>query len=82
MARRRLSWLKTIAKTGRYIPQSQVAACWLGAGNFDEAVRSFERAAEDRDPLTVWFWAYPMLRHIRGHSGYERLIDQIGLVRY
>jgi tetratricopeptide (TPR) repeat protein len=82
VARRRLSWLKTIAKTGRYIPQSQVAACWLGAGNFDEAVRSFERAAEDRDPLTVWFWAYPMLRHIRGHSGYESLIDQIGLVRY
>jgi hypothetical protein len=74
--------LKTIAKTGRYIPQSQVAVCWLGAGNFDEAVRSFERAAEDRDPLTVWFWAYPMLRHLKGYSGYERLIDQIGLVRY
>lgn len=82
VARRRLSWLKTIAKTGRYIPQSQVAACWLGAGNFDEAVRCFEKAAEDRDPLTVWFWAYPMLRHLKGHSGYERLIDQIGLVRY
>jgi tetratricopeptide (TPR) repeat protein len=82
VARRRLSWLRTIGKTGRYIPHSQVAACWLGAGNPDEAVRSLERAAEDRDPLAVWFWAYPMFRRLHGHGGFERLIDQIGLIRY
>jgi tetratricopeptide (TPR) repeat protein len=82
VARRRVSWMKTIGKTGRYIPQSQIAACYLGAGDLDEAARGFERAAEERDPLTVWFWAYPMLRHLRGHAGFEGLIDRIGLVRY
>jgi tetratricopeptide (TPR) repeat protein len=82
VARRRVSWLRTIAKTGRYIPHSQVAACWIGAGNPDEAVRSLERAAEDREPIAVWFWAYPMTRHLRGHGGFERLIGQIGLVRF
>jgi hypothetical protein len=74
--------LRTIGKTGRYIPDSQIAACWLGAGNPDEAVRSLERAAESRDPLAVWFWAYPMFRRLHGHTGFERLIDQIGLIRY
>jgi tetratricopeptide (TPR) repeat protein len=82
VARRRVSWLRTIGKTGRYIPDSQIAACWLGAGNPDEAVRSLERAAESRDPIAVWFWAYPMFRRLHGHTGFERLIDQIGLIRY
>jgi tetratricopeptide (TPR) repeat protein len=82
VARRRISWLRAIEKTGRYVPQSQVAACWIGAGNANEAVRSLERAAEDRDPIAVWFWAYPMTRHLQGHPGFERLIDRIGLVRY
>ena len=82
VARRRVSWLRAIEKTGRYIPYSQVAACWIGAGNLDEAVRCLERAAEDRDPIAVWFWAYPMTRHLHGHSGFERLIDRIGLIRY
>lgn len=82
VARRRVSWLRAIERTGRYIPHSQVAACWIGAGNPDEAVRSLERAAEDRDPIAAWFWAYTTSRHLRGHAGYERLIDQIGVIRY
>ena len=82
VARRRLAWFRAVERTGKYIPHSQVAACWMGLGNFDQAVHSLERAAEDRDPLAVWFWAYPMTRHLRGHAGFERLIDQIGLVRY
>jgi tetratricopeptide (TPR) repeat protein len=82
VARRRVSWLRAIEKTGRYIPQSQIAACWIGAGDPDKAVRSLERAAEDRDPIAVWFWAYPMTRHLHGHAGFERLIDQIGLIRF
>ena len=82
IALRRLTWLRTIAKTGRYIPHSQIAACWIGAGDYDEAVRSLERAAEDRDPIAVWFWAYPMTRHLQSHEGFQRLIDRIGIVRY
>jgi tetratricopeptide (TPR) repeat protein len=82
VAQRRISWFRAVEKTGKYVPQSQVAACWIGAGDLDKAVASLERAAEDRDPLAVWFWAYPMTRHLHGHSGFERLIDQIGLVRY
>lgn len=82
IARRRLAWMRAIAKTGRYIPYSQIAACWIGLGNHSEAVRSLERAAEDRDPIAVWYWAYPMTRHIRGEKGFTTLIDQIGLIRY
>jgi tetratricopeptide (TPR) repeat protein len=82
VARRRATWLRAIGKTGRYVPHSQIAACWIGAGNPEEAVRSLERAAEDREPIAVWFWAYPMTRHLHGQCSYERLIDQIGLIRY
>jgi tetratricopeptide (TPR) repeat protein len=81
-ALRRITWFRAIEKTGRYIPQSQVAACWIGAGNHREAVRSLERAAEERDPLAVWYWAYPMTRHLQGNADFERLVDQIGLIRY
>ena len=38
---------------------------------------------QDRDnTLMVWFWAYPMTRNFQGHAGFERLTDQVGLVRY
>jgi hypothetical protein len=59
-----------------------VAACWLGAGDCDRAVRHLEFSLEDRDPLAVWFHAYPFFRHLHGHTGFERLIEQIGVVRY
>jgi tetratricopeptide (TPR) repeat protein len=82
IARRRLTWFNTISKSGRYIPPSQLAACHIGLGNHDEAVRSLKQAAEDRDPLAVWFWAYPMTRHLHGHSGFQALIDELRLIRY
>jgi len=82
VAKRRLTWLKTIERTGKYIPPSQMAACWLGAGDADEAVRYLERAAEDRDPLAVWFHAYPFFRRLHGHARFRRLIDGMGLVWY
>jgi hypothetical protein len=82
VARRRISWLRAVQKTGRYIPPTQFAACWLGAGDLDQAVRCLENAAEDRDPLAVWFHAYPFFRHLHRHAGFRRLIDQIGLVWY
>ena len=80
VARRRISWFRTIQKAGRYIPPSQFAACWLGAGNVDEAIQCLENAAEDRDPLVVWFHAYPFFRHLHGHARFRHLIDRIGLV--
>jgi tetratricopeptide (TPR) repeat protein len=80
MARRRLSWLRAIQKTGRYVPPSQLAACWLGAGDPDRAVECLEAAADDRDPLAVWFHAYPFFRHLHAHEGFRRLIDRMGLV--
>ena len=80
LAHRRLTWLKTAARTGQYVPPSQFAACWLGVGESDRAVQHLEQAAEERDPLAVWFHAYPFFRHLHGHSGFRRLIDQIGLV--
>ncbi len=82
VARRRIKWLQTIQKTGKYIPPSQFAACWLGAGDVDEAARWLERAAEDRDPLSVWFHAYPFFRHLHGNTRFRALIDRIGLVWY
>jgi len=82
VARRRITWFRGIQRAGRYIPPSQVAACWLGAGDFDEAVRSLEAGVEDRDPLAVWFHAYPFFRHLHAHAGFQSLIDRIGLIRY
>ncbi len=82
IARRRLAWFRTIEKSGKYIPPSQLAACWLGTGNPDQAVAHLEKAAEDRDPLAIWFHAYPFFRHLHGHSGFQRLIANMGLVWY
>ena len=80
VARRRIAWFGAARKAGRYVPPSQLAACWLGAGEPDEAVRQLEAAAEDRDPLAVWFHAYPFFRHLHGHAGFRSLIDRMGLV--
>jgi tetratricopeptide (TPR) repeat protein len=82
VARRRISWFRGIQRTGRYIPPSQIGACFLGAGDLDAAVRHLDASVEDRDPLAVWFHAYPFFRHLHGHKGFERMIDRIGVVRY
>jgi len=37
---------------------------------------------EDRDPLAVWFHAYPFFRHLHAHSGFQGLIGRIGVVPY
>jgi tetratricopeptide (TPR) repeat protein len=78
----RIAWFRGLQRTGRYIPPSQIAACWLGAGDLDEAVRQLEQSVEDRDPLAVWFHAYPFFRHPYGHSGFQRLLEQIGVIPY
>jgi hypothetical protein len=82
VARRRISWFRAAQKAGKYIPPNQFAACWLGAGEPDEAVRCLEAAAEDRDPLVVWFHAYPFFRHLHGCASFRNLIERIGLVWY
>ncbi|HXK02192.1 MAG TPA: tetratricopeptide repeat protein [Verrucomicrobiae bacterium] len=81
IALRRISWFRGIQRTGRYIPPSQLAACWLGAGKPDLAVHHLESSVEDRDPLAVWFHAYPFFRHLHSHPGFQNLIDRIGLIR-
>lgn len=82
VARRRIAWFRSIQRTGRYIPPSQFAACWLGAGDLDRAVQHLEASVEDRDPLAVWFHAYPFFRHLYGHAGFRRLMKHIGVVEY
>ena len=81
-AQRRLSWMRAISRTGLYIPASQVAACRIGLGDVEQAVTNLEKAADERDPISLLFWAYPMTRHLRGNARFEQLIDTIGLVRY
>ncbi|MGA3237426.1 MAG: tetratricopeptide repeat protein [Bryobacteraceae bacterium] len=81
VARRRVSWMRALGRTGAYIPQCQIAVCWIGIGDYDEASRYLHQAAEDRDPVAVWFWAHPVFRHLRGHREFEDLIDIMGLVR-
>ncbi len=80
IALRRIHWLKTAMKTGKHVPQSQIAACWIGAGNSEEAAACLERAADERDPLTVLFRAYPMTRHLKGHARYDSLMSRLGLI--
>jgi tetratricopeptide (TPR) repeat protein len=81
VARRRIAWFRGIQRAGRYIPPSQIAACWLGAGDPDAAVRHLEASVEDRDPLVVWFHAYPFFRHLHAHAAFQSLIDRIGVIR-
>jgi tetratricopeptide (TPR) repeat protein len=81
VARRRVSWLRGLARTGVYIPHSQIAVCWIGIGDREQAVRSLEQAAGEREPIAVWFWAHPVFRDLRGEPGFEKLIDRIGLMR-
>jgi tetratricopeptide (TPR) repeat protein len=80
VAMRRIQWLRAAGKTGKHIPQSQIAACWIGAGNCEEAAMCLERAAEERDPLTVLFRAYPMTRHLKGNARYDSLMTRLGLI--
>ena len=82
VARRRIAWFHGLQQAGRYIPPSQIAACSLGLGDLDSAVRDLAASVEDRDPLAVWFHAYPFFRHLHAHSGFKKLIDGIGIVRY
>ena len=82
VARRRIQWLQAFEKVGVYVPPSQIAACQLGAGNTEGAIGQLERSREERDPLMVWFHAYPFFRHLYGHPRFERLIESIGTVRY
>ena len=82
VARRRIVWFRGLERAGRYIPPSQIAACWLGAGDFDKAVCHLRSSVQDRDPLAVWFHAYPFFRHLHDHPEFERLIEEIGVVRY
>ncbi|MDX1982172.1 MAG: tetratricopeptide repeat protein [Bryobacteraceae bacterium] len=82
VARRRISWLSTIRRAGKYVPPSQIGACWLGAGNLDNAVRFLEESAEEREPLVAWYHAYPFFRHLHGHPGFESLLSRVGVVRY
>jgi tetratricopeptide (TPR) repeat protein len=82
VAHRRISWFRSIQRTGRYIPPSQFAACWLGAGDSDKAVRFLEAAVEDRDPLAVWFYAYPFFRHLHENARFRNLIETLGVVRF
>jgi hypothetical protein len=46
----------------------------------DEAIHCLENAAEDRDPLVVWFHAYPFFRRLHGYARFRNLIERIGLV--
>jgi len=82
VAQRRLQWLSGLEKLSVYVPPSQIAACYLGTGEYDAAIRSLELARDERDPLMVWFFAYPFFRHLHGNVRFERLIDSIGLVRF
>jgi tetratricopeptide (TPR) repeat protein len=80
--RRRIAWFRGLQRAGRYIPPSQMAACWLGMGDLDKSVRHLEASVEDRDPLAVWFHAYPFFRHLHGHRGFQQLMERIGVVRF
>lgn len=82
IARRRLSWMNGLRHLGVYVPATQVALCWLGMGELERAVDELERGCEERDPQVVWLQALPFCRHLAGVRRFQKLIDQIGLVRF
>ncbi|MEZ5403875.1 MAG: hypothetical protein R2729_29615 [Bryobacteraceae bacterium] len=82
VARRRLSWFRATRRTGIWIPNTQLALCWMGIGDANEALGHLELAAGDREPLVIWYHAYPFFRHLHGHPRFEALVDRAGVTRY
>jgi Tfp pilus assembly protein PilF len=80
-ARRRMLWLRTVKRAGQHVPSSQFAACALGLGNPLQAIQYFADGAAERDPLAIWFHAYPLIRHLDEYPAYQQLIDSMGLIR-
>ncbi|MEZ5353889.1 MAG: hypothetical protein R2762_14725 [Bryobacteraceae bacterium] len=82
VARRRLSWFRAVQRTGVWIPNTQLCLCWMGIGDHDKAMYHLELAAEDREPLVIWYHAYPFFRHLRDHPRFEVLLARVGATRY
>jgi Tfp pilus assembly protein PilF len=81
VAKRRQLWLTAIRRAGQHVPSSQFAACALGLGDLKAAARHLRAGAEERDPLAIWFHAYPFFRHLDGEPEYLELIESLGLIR-
>ena len=62
------------------VPPFQVAIAALGAGEPDEAVGWLRTAAMQANaPQSMLYHMVPQLRHLKGHVGYQRLLEELRL---
>jgi len=64
---------------GEYVSPFDTAFVQLGLGRDEEALAGFERAAESRTPMAIWFGVLPELAHLRANRRFAKLLPRIGL---
>ena len=62
-----------------FVPPLHIGYAYLGLGEDDEALRSFEQAVEEGGGWNVWLPRYPEARHLHGHPRFRSLVSRMGL---
>jgi TolB-like protein/Tfp pilus assembly protein PilF len=62
-----------------FVPPLHIGYAYLGLGEDDEALRSFEQAVEEGGGWNVWLPRYPEARHLHGHPRFRSLVNRMGL---
>jgi len=71
--------LLAASAAGVYVPPSQLAAIYVGLGDYDLALRHFRLAAQLNDPIFHWFPYLPHLRHVAAHTDFQVFLRDVGL---
>jgi len=75
-ARRVLDQLEQVSQH-RYVPAYGIGLIYLGLGEKDQALRSFEKSYEDRDGTEIgYIKVNPLLDSLRGDPRFEALVEK------
>jgi len=76
-ARRLLAELEQVSQH-RYVPAYGIGLIYLGLGEKNQALRSFEKSYEDRDGTEIgYIKVNPFLDSLRGDPRFEVLVEKI-----
>ena len=77
-ARSLLAGRLELAKT-RYVPPTDIAAIYVGLGEFDAAFELLEKGYEARDTWMVFLGMLPQFQSLHGDPRFTDLLRRIGL---
>ena len=74
-------FLGNLEELGRkvYVPQLSFGFIYLGLGDNDKFLDSFEKAIEEHSPLTAIMLTFPLFDPIRSHPRYQDLLRKMNL---